>query len=156
MVYTARNGVDIWQMHCSGSLEQNMRRQLKLGGKGSQKDPNKPGSNRRLNGDFRGMILERLSGKTLDEELAARRSGVQDVHFLREVLYQVRHILQRQVDIRQQGFLIDAGRAPPSLRLLCSQLPWEKPSQDNKKHDRDSAQVVSPLMSALLACLCRC
>lgn len=36
------------------------------------------------------MILERLSGRTLDEELAARRAGVQDVHFLREVLYQVR------------------------------------------------------------------
>lgn len=58
-------------------------------GKGSgQKDLDKPGSNRRLNGKFRGMILERLTGKTLDEELVARRSGVQDVHFLREVLFQ--------------------------------------------------------------------
>ncbi len=75
-----------------------MRRQLKLGGKGSNKDPNKPGSNRRLNGDFRGMILERLSGKTLDEELAARRSGVQDVHFLREVLYQVSHSPEHLLD----------------------------------------------------------
>ena len=75
-----------------------MLRQLKLGGKDGKKDPNKPGSNRRLNGEFRGMILERLSGKTLNEELAARRSGVQDVHFLREVLYQVRHDLEHQGD----------------------------------------------------------
>ena len=77
-------------------------RQLKLGGKDAKKDPNKPGSNRRLNGEFRGMMLERLLGKTLDEELAARRSGVQDVHFLREVLHQVSHILRGQGD-----------RAPP-------------------------------------------
>ena len=68
-----------------------MLRQLKLNGKGAKKDPNKPGSNRRLNGQFRGMILERLSGKTLAEELAARRAGVQDVHFLREVLHQASH-----------------------------------------------------------------
>ena len=73
-----------------GPTQPCMLRQLKLDGKNAKKDLNKPGSNRRLNGQFRGMILERLSGKTLDEELAARRAGVQDVHFLREVLYQVR------------------------------------------------------------------
>lgn len=67
-----------------------MLRQLHLNG--AKKDLDKPGNNRRLNGKFRGMVLERLSGKTLAEELAARRSSVQDVHFLREVLYQVRQL----------------------------------------------------------------
>ena len=62
-------------------------RQLHLGD--VKKDLSKPGSARRLNGKFRGMVLERLSGQTLAEELAARRSGVQDVHFIREVLFQV-------------------------------------------------------------------
>ena len=67
-----------------------MLRQLHLNG--AKKDLDKPGNNRRLNGKFRGMVLERLSGQTLAEELAARRSSVQNVHFLREVLYQVRQL----------------------------------------------------------------
>ena len=74
-------------------------RQLHLNG--TKKDMDKPGNNRRLNGKFRGMVLERLSGKTLAEELAARRSSVQDVHFLREVLYQV-----RQLPLAHKGSLL--------------------------------------------------
>ena len=59
----------------------------------AKKDMDRPGSQRRRNGKFRGMVLERLGGRTLDVELAARRTGLQDVHFLREVLFQVRHHL---------------------------------------------------------------
>ena len=55
----------------------------------AKKDVDRPGSQRRRNGKFRGMVLERLGGRTLDVELAARRSGLQDVHFIREVLFQV-------------------------------------------------------------------
>ena len=70
-------------------------RQLHLGH--SKKDLSKPGNARRLNGKFRGMVLERLSGETLAEELAARRSGVQDVHFIREVLFQVRSLFRNRM-----------------------------------------------------------
>ena len=65
-----------------------MRRQLHM--PPAKKDMDRPGSQRRRNGKFRGMVLERLGGRTLDAELAARRPGVQDVHFIREVLLQVR------------------------------------------------------------------
>ena len=64
-----------------------MRRQLHM--PQAKKDVDRPGSQRRRNGKFRGMVLERLGGRTLDAELAARRSGLQDVHFIREVLFQV-------------------------------------------------------------------
>ena len=62
------------------------RRQLHM--PQAKKDVDRPGSQRRRNGKFRGMVLERLGGRTLDVELAARRPGVQDVHFIREVLFQ--------------------------------------------------------------------
>ena len=37
----------------------------------AKKDIDRPGSQRRRNGKFRGMVLERLGGRTLDVELAA-------------------------------------------------------------------------------------
>ena len=70
-----------------GVSQRCMRRQLHM--PQAKKDVDRPGSQRRRNGKFRGMVLERLGGRTLDVELAARRPGVQDVHFIREVLFQV-------------------------------------------------------------------
>ena len=41
-------------------------------------------------GRFRGMILEKLSGRTVAAVLSSRRSGVQDVHYIRDMLTQAR------------------------------------------------------------------
>jgi hypothetical protein len=36
------------------------------------------------------MVLEKLSGCTLDEQLGSKRTGVQDIHYLQAALLQVR------------------------------------------------------------------
>ena len=43
----------------------------------------------KMQGRFKGMILQKLSGKTLADILGSKRSGVQDVHYLRAALLQV-------------------------------------------------------------------
>ena len=78
-----------------GVNKRRMRRQLHM--PQAKKDADRPGSQRRRNGKFRGMVLERLGGRTLDVELAARRSGLQDVHFIWEVLFQVWRLWDRNL-----------------------------------------------------------
>ncbi len=43
----------------------------------------------KMQGRFKGMVLQKLSGKTLADILGSKRSGVQDVHYLRAALLQV-------------------------------------------------------------------
>ena len=42
----------------------------------------------RRTGKFRGMVLERLNGRTAAAALGSRRGGVQDVHYIRAMLFQ--------------------------------------------------------------------
>lgn len=43
----------------------------------------------RVKGRFRGMVLEKLSGRTLADILGSKRRGLQDIHYLRQALMQV-------------------------------------------------------------------
>ena len=54
----------------------------------------------RVRGRFRGMVLEKLNSSTLASILGSKRSGVQDVHYLRQALLQVSHPVQ-QLELQQ-------------------------------------------------------
>ncbi|EIE27044.1 hypothetical protein COCSUDRAFT_34668 [Coccomyxa subellipsoidea C-169] len=54
-------------------------------GSGTEQGKSKP----RVRGRFRGMVLEKLNGRTLASIMGSKHSGVQDVHYLRQALLQV-------------------------------------------------------------------
>ena len=88
----------------------------------AKKDIDRPGSQRRRNGKFRGMVLERLGGRTLDVELAARRSGLQDVHFIREVLFQVWRLRYTGLSSGCPGFAVLGMSGLPEGSAVVKEL----------------------------------
>jgi hypothetical protein len=67
---------------------------------GGEKETGQGEAKPRVRGRFRGMVLEKLNGSTLASILGSKRSGVQDVHYLRQALLQVSHPVQ-QVELQQ-------------------------------------------------------
>ena len=72
------------------------------------------------------MILEKLNGKTLASILGSKRSGIQDVHYLRKALLQVLSSLSvQQWDTHVCGGPVSLSQSSAALGslLCCPVLP---------------------------------
>ncbi|BDA44507.1 hypothetical protein COCOBI_05-6940 [Coccomyxa sp. Obi] len=68
-------------------VEEPVRDHRRQGARGEDLEQGK--AKPKMQGHFKGMVLQKLSGQTLADILGSKRSGVQDVHYLRAALLQV-------------------------------------------------------------------